>query len=255
MTDAKSDNKPNEYVTFYAEDFVGGVQNAWGTTLSCYAWYDEKQDKNDGKRPATGGYPGQPMVYLNGSHMMQIPRYTYYNNGTVHEIQGVTMNNYYWDDVHYYKGYFTGTTEYEQRIISTLVSKVKSDVEDDMIFADSGMHSIVIDITDLSVGTDINGDALGENGKAAKYIDYTYDVSTTGGTNKAVLTNKNRTQFVLGMKEADYEAEGKYSAVVVFGAMNYDSDGDGVTDAGEWIVSDNYVSYITNQPANNGGEG
>lgn len=106
LTDAQSDNKGNEYITFYAEDFIGPVQDTWGKTLSCYAWYNTENadDYTDGHRPCLGGYPGQPMVYEHGSHYMQVPKYSYYSDGTSNLIQGVTLNNYYWDDVHYFYG-------------------------------------------------------------------------------------------------------------------------------------------------------
>ncbi len=107
FTDSASDNKGNEYITFYAEDFVGDVKTQWGDTLSCYAWYtqNDKADTTDGKRPALGGYPGQPMVYENGSYYTQIPKYWWHTGDTArHTVQGVTLNNYYWDDVHFFYG-------------------------------------------------------------------------------------------------------------------------------------------------------
>lgn len=112
LTDTHSSNKTNEYITFYAEDFIDDPNNdadvvdKWGSTLAVYAWYsdDKTDDYTDGERGAIGGYPGQPMIYQNGSYFMQIPKYSYYSDGTKNTVQGVTMNNYYWDDVHFFKG-------------------------------------------------------------------------------------------------------------------------------------------------------
>ena len=93
-------------VTFYVEGFEGDVKTQWGNgnsskaILSAYAWYNTDQsydvlDENDSNKPALGGYPGQPMIYVNGRYEMQVPKYV---NGN--SVLGVTLNNYVWDEVH-----------------------------------------------------------------------------------------------------------------------------------------------------------
>ncbi len=93
-------------VTFYVEGFEGDVKTQWGNgdsskaILSAYAWYNTDQsydvlDENAPNKPALGGYPGQPMIYVNGRYEMQVPKYV---NGN--SVLGVTLNNYVWDEVH-----------------------------------------------------------------------------------------------------------------------------------------------------------
>lgn len=94
-----TNGKPEDYITFSVEDFTGDVKALWGNTLACYAYYvgsDDNSDADSITKPALGGYPGQPMVYINGSYYMQIPK-TIANNA---EIEGITLNNYIWDDIH-----------------------------------------------------------------------------------------------------------------------------------------------------------
>ena len=93
----------DKYITFSAEDFAGDVRKLWSNTLSCYAYYvggrDEETtsdpDPDGSSKNALGGYPGQPMVYINGSYYMQIPKKV--GSGV---IQGITLNNYVWEDIH-----------------------------------------------------------------------------------------------------------------------------------------------------------
>lgn len=105
--ETEKDKEEGNYITFYAEDFDNssdgtGVKAQWGDTVSAYVWYtnneeDGKSGANSATMPSLGGYPGQPMVSDGGSFFMQIPKYL---NGSDTQVMGVTMNNYYWDDVH-----------------------------------------------------------------------------------------------------------------------------------------------------------
>lgn len=108
-------NYKENFVTFSAEDFNGAVRDEWGGTIACYAYYSsttegyhhfDKQVKSSVSRDPVGqsamaGYPGQPMVYEDGSYFMQLPKKLYDGSGNaVADIEGITMNNYIWDNVH-----------------------------------------------------------------------------------------------------------------------------------------------------------
>ena len=67
-------------------------------------------------------------------------------------------------------------------------------------------------------------------------VDYTYTVRT-GADTDASLTNKNRAQFTLTLPANMCEEGGAYSKILALAAIKYD----GIEN---WIVSDNYVSYI-----------
>lgn len=88
-------------VTFYVEGFDETVQAKWGNTVAVQAWYTngvEKDEFNSLTKNALGGYPGQPLVYEGGKYSMQIPKYL---NGTkANTVSGITLNNYFWDDIH-----------------------------------------------------------------------------------------------------------------------------------------------------------
>lgn len=88
-------------VTFYVEGFDETVQAKWGNTVAVQAWYtngEEKDEFNSLTKNALGGYPGQPLVYEGGKYSMQIPKYL---NGTkANTVSGITLNNYFWDDIH-----------------------------------------------------------------------------------------------------------------------------------------------------------
>lgn len=81
---------PNtETVRFYVTGFDDTVKNDWGNTIAVYPYYS-----------GTGGhvfsnYPGQPMLMSGGRYYVDLP--ITYNGG---RIAGVTLNNYYFDDVH-----------------------------------------------------------------------------------------------------------------------------------------------------------
>lgn len=88
-------------VTFYVEDFDETVQAKWGNTIAVQAWYKngvEGGESGSDTKNALGGYPGQPLVYEGGKYSMQIPKYL--NDNPDNTVQGITLNNYFWDDIH-----------------------------------------------------------------------------------------------------------------------------------------------------------
>lgn len=88
-------------VTFYVEGFDETVQAKWGNTVAVQAWYTngkEKDEFNSLTKNALGGYPGQPLVYEGGKYSMQIPKYL--NGEKANYVKGITLNNYFWDDIH-----------------------------------------------------------------------------------------------------------------------------------------------------------
>lgn len=88
-------------VTFYVEGFDETVQAKWGNTVAVQAWYtngEEKDEFNSLTKNALGGYPGQPLVYEGGKYSMQIPKYL--NGNKANMVSGITLNNYFWDDIH-----------------------------------------------------------------------------------------------------------------------------------------------------------
>lgn len=88
-------------VTFYVEGFDETVQVKWGNTVAVQAWYTNGKEKdkfNSLTKNALGGYPGQPLVYEGGKYSMQIPKYL--NGEKANYVKGITLNNYFWDDIH-----------------------------------------------------------------------------------------------------------------------------------------------------------
>ena len=88
-------------VTFYVEGFDETVQAKWGNTVAVQAWYTNGKEKdkfNSLTKNALGGYPGQPLVYEGGKYSMQIPKYL--NGKKANYVKGITLNNYFWDDIH-----------------------------------------------------------------------------------------------------------------------------------------------------------
>lgn len=73
-------------------------------------------------------------------------------------------------------------------------------------------------------------------GNSANYFSYTY--STSGENAAATLTNKNRLQFMLNLKENQINSD--YSNVLVFTAFK--------TDSGSWTISDNCAAYKNGVP-------
>lgn len=97
-------------VTFYVEGFDEIVQAKWGNTVAVQAWYTngvEKDKFNSLTKNALGGYPGQPLVYEGGKYSMQIPKYL--NGNKANTVSGITLNNYFWDDIH--KQSFSDTSD------------------------------------------------------------------------------------------------------------------------------------------------
>ena len=79
-----------ETVRFYVTGFDDTVKKDWGNTIAVYPYYSG----------GTGGdvfsnYPGQPMLVSGGRCYVDLP--IKYKGGT---IAGVTLNNYFYDDVH-----------------------------------------------------------------------------------------------------------------------------------------------------------
>lgn len=97
-------------VTFYVEGFDEKVQKMWGNTVAVQAWYTNGVDEqkyvdgvlegeyNSPNKNALGGYPGQPLVYEGGKYSMQIPKYL--NDNKDNFVKGITLNNYFWDNIH-----------------------------------------------------------------------------------------------------------------------------------------------------------
>lgn len=90
----------DNFVTMRAEDYRS-VKAKWGNTLSCYAYYTSGSDTGDpgaNNKSSLSGYPGQPMVNIGGIYYMQL----YKGDTNIGNIQGITLNNYVWDDIHGY---------------------------------------------------------------------------------------------------------------------------------------------------------
>ena len=99
--DDNETNDSDDFVTFYVENFNDTVQADWGDTIACHAYYtggNEKADFNAADKNALGGYPGQPMVNQGGKLYMQIPKIL--NGDADKPVKGITLNNFYWDDIH-----------------------------------------------------------------------------------------------------------------------------------------------------------
>ena len=78
-----------ETVRFYVTGFDDTVKKDWGNTIAVYPYY------SGGTGDVFSNYPGQPMLVSGGRCYVDLP--IQYNGGT---IAGVTLNNYYYDDVH-----------------------------------------------------------------------------------------------------------------------------------------------------------
>lgn len=78
-----------ETVRFYVTGFDDTVKKDWGNTIAVYPYY------SGGNGNVFSNYPGQPMLMSGGRYYVDLP--IKYNDGT---IAGVTLNNYYYDDVH-----------------------------------------------------------------------------------------------------------------------------------------------------------
>lgn len=78
-----------ETVRFYVTGFDDTVKKDWGNTIAVYPYY------SGGTGDVFSNYPGQPMLVSGGRCYVDLP--ITYNGG---RIAGVTLNNYYYDDVH-----------------------------------------------------------------------------------------------------------------------------------------------------------
>lgn len=78
-----------ETVRFYVTGFDDTVKKDWGNTIAVYPYY------SGGTGDVFSNYPGQPMIVSGGRCYVDLP--IKYNGGT---IAGVTLNNYFYDDVH-----------------------------------------------------------------------------------------------------------------------------------------------------------
>lgn len=78
-----------ETVRFYVTGFDDTVKKDWGNTIAVYPYY------SGGTGDVFSNYPGQPMLVSGGRCYVDLP--ITYNGG---HITGVTLNNYYYDDVH-----------------------------------------------------------------------------------------------------------------------------------------------------------
>lgn len=78
-----------ETVRFYVTGFDDTVKKDWGNTIAVYPYYSGVTGD------VFSNYPGQPMLVSGGRCYVDLP--ITYNGG---HIAGVTLNNYYYDDVH-----------------------------------------------------------------------------------------------------------------------------------------------------------
>lgn len=91
------------FITFHVENFAGDIVKEWGNTLACQAWYSSGSETSADLKTisALGGYPGQPLVLEDGDYYMQVPKRLPGDDDGSITVQGITMNNYYWDtEVH-----------------------------------------------------------------------------------------------------------------------------------------------------------
>lgn len=93
------------FITFHVEKYTGSIQAQWGNTISCQTWYtsgNETSGAGDTNKNALGGFPGQPLVYVDGDYFMQVPKRLPVNESGTVTVQGMTLSNYYWDSIHQY---------------------------------------------------------------------------------------------------------------------------------------------------------
>ena len=86
-------SKEDDFVRFYAYDFTEKVKKDWGGSLAVYPYIRDTYNPY-------GEYPGQLMVNEGGVYYSDIPT-SYTKDNTTYDIQGLTMNNYIWDALHY----------------------------------------------------------------------------------------------------------------------------------------------------------
>ena len=87
-------------IKFYVKNIDSSLAANW-STVSSYSWYGDGQVNdtlayNNTKKSALGGYPGQPMLKSGEYYYTQVPK----TNDASEAVQGVTLNNYVFDDIH-----------------------------------------------------------------------------------------------------------------------------------------------------------
>ena len=126
-------------------------------------------------------------------------------------------------------------TDLTDELLSDIRTELETQIDAKMLDRNFSSDSVVkiVEVKDL---------ACSANGK---FISYTYNVGASEDP-YVVLTNKNRTQFVLPMTASLYEG-GSNCAVLSFAAINYDVDTDYNTngiETDEWKLSDNCIKFI-----------
>ncbi len=89
----KRAEKSTDNIRLYVQDFVGAVKEAWRGALAVYPYLEGVYDPY-------GGYPGTLMVNEGGRYMIDVPANYVNGSGESTPVQGLTLNNYIWDDVH-----------------------------------------------------------------------------------------------------------------------------------------------------------
>lgn len=91
-----------DYITFYVD--AAEIGDLWGNMVACYSYYYMNgTDTSGGTVYGDGAYPGQPMLLnANGKYFTKLARYYYDGSGnkTDYLISGITLNNYYENDIH-----------------------------------------------------------------------------------------------------------------------------------------------------------
>ena len=128
--------KETDFVRFYAYDFTEKVKKDWGGSLAVYPYIENLYDPY-------GKYPGQLMVNEGGVYYADIPA-SYTKDGDTTAIQGLTMNNYVWDALHY-DLFYTGLVQKENNwqtydynefaVINDILQNTEGKENEDIIFS------------------------------------------------------------------------------------------------------------------------
>lgn len=128
--------KETDFVRFYAYDFTEKVKKDWGGSLAVYPYIENLYDPY-------GKYPGQLMVNEGGVYYADIPA-SYTKDGKKTAIQGLTMNNYIWDALHY-DLFYTGLEQKENNwqtydynefaVINDILQNTQGKENEDIIFS------------------------------------------------------------------------------------------------------------------------
>ena len=154
-------------VRFYATDFAGQVKENWRGGMAVYPYIESTYDPY-------GYYPGQLMVNEGGRYMLDIP--SVYSATNV-PVQGLTMNNFIWDDVHK-DIFFPDISERSDAHYQTydynefeVINKVflRDNLDEDIIFSFKYMSETTKENSNL--------------GQAIYYRDYEGYVQTEGDAN------------------------------------------------------------------------